>query len=157
MSKFSGFSAAGLAAALGSAGFATVALGLAARAGDTGHQLVAGMHRAIAALSRSGLNVVADHVLVEPALWADCAGRLADLPAYLVGVRCPLPVLEEREKARRNRTLGQAAAQVDRVHAHGVYDWQVDTALLTPLECALQIKNLLDRKIPPNALKRLSL
>src|SRR5512138_366272 len=60
-------------------------LGRATQAGEMGHCLVTGMHRAIAALSRAGLNVVADTVLVEPAWRQDCARQLAGLPAYLIG------------------------------------------------------------------------
>ena len=90
------------------------------------------MHHAIAELSRAGNNVLVDHVLVEPGWVAECAALFADLPAYLIGVRCPLEVLVERERSRRNRTLGQAAAQYPLVHAHGVYDFEVDTSLLEP-------------------------
>jgi hypothetical protein len=53
-------------------------LGRAVEAGAPGHRLVRGMHRAIAALSRAGCPVVADHVLVEPAWVADCAAVVAD-------------------------------------------------------------------------------
>jgi len=130
-------------------------LGKATRAGDAGHALVRGMHHAIEALSRAGSNVIADHVLVEPAWWEDCIRRFAPLPAYLVGVRCPLPVLEEREKARRNRTLGQARAQLPVVHGHGIYDVEVDTSRLTPEECA---RNIVARvhSGPPSALRELA-
>ena len=114
-------------------------LGRATSAGEAGHTLVRGMHHAIEALSRAGSNVIADHVLVEPAWWQDCIERFAVLPAFLVGVRCPLAVLEEREKARRNRTLGQARAQWAVVHGPGVYDVEVDTSRLTPEECARRI------------------
>ncbi len=86
-------------------------LGLATEAGATGHRLVLGMHRAIAALARAGNCVIADHVLVESAWLADCAAVFVELPAWLVGVRCPLEVLVERERSRADRTLGQAAAQ----------------------------------------------
>lgn len=114
-------------------------LGPAVRAGATGHALARGMHEAIAALSRSGCPVVADHVLVEP-LWVDhCASLFADLPAYLVKVFCPIDVLEERERERRDRTLGQARAQFDLVHAHTVYDVEVDTSQMSPCECAERI------------------
>ncbi len=129
-------------------------LGLATKAGETGHHLVLGMHRAIAALSRAGNCVVADHVLVEPEWVGDCASMLADLPAWLIGVRCPLLVLEERERSRGDRTLGQAAAQHERVHAHGIYDLEVDTSLLGPEECALAIQQAISDGVP-TALKRL--
>ena len=95
-------------------------LGLASRAGPLGHQLVSGMHQAAALLSRAGIHVILDHVLVERDWLLECVRLFHDLPAYLVGVRCPLPVLEQREKDRRNRTLGQARAQFDLVHVHGI-------------------------------------
>jgi chloramphenicol 3-O phosphotransferase len=69
-------------------------LGQNVRAGPVGHVLFSGMHHAIAALSRAGNRVVADHVLVEPRWVAECAGLFAGRPAYLVGIRCPLEVLE---------------------------------------------------------------
>ncbi len=130
-------------------------LGLAVEAGPPGHQLVRGMHRAIATLSRAGLSVVADHVLVERAWVEDCVALLADLPAYLVGVRCPLEVLVAREAARRERTPGQAAAQYEVVHAGLVYDLEVDTALLSAEECAQQIQARLADGTGPWALRRL--
>jgi chloramphenicol 3-O phosphotransferase len=63
----------------------------------------------------------------------------ADLPAYLVGVQCPLEVLEERERSRKNRTLGQARAQYEIIHKHVVYDKQVDTSRLSPAESIRKI------------------
>ena len=130
-------------------------LGLASTAGQAGHRLVAAMHRAIAAAACSGHHVVADHVLVEPAWLVDCAALFADLPAWLVAIRCPLEVLEERERSRRDRTLGQARAQFDRVHAHGLYDLEVDTSILSPDECAQAIKHCVQAGHPPMAFRRL--
>jgi chloramphenicol 3-O phosphotransferase len=50
-------------------------LGRATNAGEMGQRLFSGIHRVIATLSRAGLNVVADHVLVEPAWVDECAAR----------------------------------------------------------------------------------
>lgn len=130
-------------------------LGLATEAGETGRRLFAGMHRAIAALSRQGNPVVADHVLVEAAWAADCAAQFAGLPAWLVGIRCPLEVLEERERVRRDRTLGQARAQFEKVHAACVYDLEVNTSCLSPEECARVILNRVNSGEPPAAFKRM--
>ena len=91
-------------------------LGQATKSGMAGHALIAGMHRAIRALSLSGVNVIADHVLVEEVWVKECAELFADLPAYLVGVQCPLETLEQRERSRKNRTLGQARAQFEVIH-----------------------------------------
>lgn len=132
-------------------------LGRAVQAGATGHRLMTGMHHAIVALSCAGNHVIADHVLVEPAWLAECAELFAGLPAYFVGVHCPLTVLEQREAARADRTLGQARAQFDLVHAHGIYDCQVDTSLFSPDECAQQIKRHLQEGPPPSAFRRLRL
>jgi chloramphenicol 3-O phosphotransferase len=128
-------------------------LGLAAKAGVTGHALVRGMHHAIAAMSETGINVLADHVLVEKT-WVDqCVRLFSELPAYLIGVQCPLEVLEEREKSRKNRTLGQARLQYPLIHKYTVYDVEVDTSLLSPEQCA---KAILARiQTPPEAFKRL--
>ena len=131
-------------------------LGLATCAGETGRSLVHGMHRAIHALSQAGCNVLADHVLVEPAWVQDCAGLFRELPAYLVGVRCPLEVLVERERSRKNRTLGQAAAQFGPVHADCTYDLEVDSARYTALENAAIIRDFLGGGAPPQALRRLA-
>jgi chloramphenicol 3-O-phosphotransferase/GNAT superfamily N-acetyltransferase len=126
-------------------------LGRATDAGEMGQRLFSGMHRAIATLSRAGLNVVADHVLVEPAWVDECAALFANLPAYLIGVRCPLDVLEQRERDRKDRTLGQARAQFERVHAFvKAYDLEVDTSLLSPAECARLIREHIQHN-PPRA------
>jgi chloramphenicol 3-O phosphotransferase len=128
-------------------------LGLAVRAGAAGHSLVSGMQQAIAALSRAGLNVIADHVLVEPVWVEQCSGLFAELPAYLVGVQCPLEVLEQRERSRKNRTLGQARAQFNLIHKYASYDVEVDTSVLSPADCARRIQIRLAE--PPLAFKRL--
>lgn len=130
-------------------------LGLATEAGATGRRLVVAMHRAIAALLHAGCNIVADHVLVERVWLADAARQFADLPAYLIGVRCPLPVLEQRERDRRDRTLGQARAQHALVHRYAVYDLEVDTARDDPDACATQIIARLTAAPPPDAFQRL--
>jgi chloramphenicol 3-O phosphotransferase len=73
--------------------------------------------------------------------------------AYLIGIGCPLEVLEEREKARKNRTLGQAKAQFEIIHKFAVYDLEVDTSTLSAEECAERIQVRL--RSSPEAFKRL--
>jgi chloramphenicol 3-O phosphotransferase len=129
-------------------------LGLADRAGAAGNRLISGMHQAIAALARSGNNVVADHVLIEKDWLYECAIQFAGLPAYLVGIRCPLAVLELRERERKDRTLGQARLQHEIVHKHAIYDLEVDTSMFTPRECAEKIITCVC-SIPPQAFHHL--
>jgi chloramphenicol 3-O phosphotransferase len=125
----------------------------AIRAGAIGHDLVRGMHRAIAALSQAGCNIIADHVRVELAWARDCAALFAALPAYLIDVQCPLEVLEQRESSRKNRTLGQARLQLPVIYKYTCYDLEVDSSLLTPHECARCIHARLDE--PPQGLHQM--
>lgn len=97
------------------------------------------MHHAIAAAARQGNNVIADHVLIDPAWVAECARPFARMPAYLIGIRCPIEIIEQRELRRTNRIPGQARAQFELVHRYAKYDLELDTSLLTPDECAQQL------------------
>ena len=131
--------------------------GLAVEAGSTGHRLVSGMHRAILSLALAGNNVIADHVLMEPKWLGECVDLFYDLPAYFIGIRCPLAILEERERTRSNRTLGQARAQFDRIHGPGIYDLELDTSVSSPEDCANIIVERINDPAPPFAFRKLKL
>src|SRR5262245_52359814 len=130
-------------------------LGNNTHAGPVGRPLVMGMHQAVAALARAGNHVLVDHVLVEPQWLADCAALFAELPACLIGVRCPLEVALQREQQRRDRAPGQARAHFPLVHAHGIYDFEVDTSSADVGTCARAIKQFLDSGAAPTAFRRL--
>ena len=97
-------------------------LGKANQAGPLGMTLFSGMHHAIAAAAERGNNVLADHVFVEKAWVEECAVLFAEKNAYLIGLQCPLEVLEQREKDREDRTLGQARLQYNLVHKYTTFD-----------------------------------
>lgn len=134
----------------------TTQAGSLGQPGPLGYALISGMHQAIVALARAGNNLIADHVLIEPRWLRECAMLFGELPALFVGLHCPLEILEARERSRGNRTLGQARAQYEAVHAHKRYDLELDTSQLSPLQCALQIKQRLDAGPPPSALRLLN-
>ena len=125
-------------------------------AAPLGHQLIAGLHHTVAALAQTGNNVIVDHVLLEPNWVRECATVLGPLPALFVGVYCPLAVVEQRERDRKDRTLGQARAQFYKVHAHGVYDLTVDTSAATAEECAAQIRARVQLDVRSSALRQLA-
>jgi chloramphenicol 3-O phosphotransferase len=131
-------------------------LGPATKAGIVGERLISGMHHAIAALSINGNHVAADHVIVQARWLQECAALFKDLPAFLIGVQCPLDLLEQRERARTDRTPGQAKAQHHRVHAHGIYDLEVDTGRYSAHECALLIKERIQSPMLPDAFRRIA-
>lgn len=116
--------------------------------------VVSGMHHCTATLASLGNNVILDSVAFGERL-AECVTVLHNLPVLLVGVRCPLHVSQQRESARGDRTPGQAANQIHLVHTHGVYDLEIDTSVLSSLECAHLIKRRLDAGFQPTAFGQL--
>ena len=105
---------------------------------------VLGFHRAVAGMARAGNDIVMDYVLGEQWRLADCLDVFSGIPVLLVGVRCGLPELEVRERARGNRTLGLAALQFPVVHRHGRYDLELDSEHQTPEECAAAVRARLE-------------
>lgn len=128
--------------------------------------LYAALYDSIAAHSRLGLNVVVDVGHYAPEILSDCARRLAGLPVIFVGVRCPLEVVIER----RNASTPGSYATVDdgepipppilrwqeEVHAHR-YDFEVDTSVASPDECADAILRRLQTGPAPDAFRQLAL
>jgi chloramphenicol 3-O phosphotransferase len=121
--------------------------------GPLGDRLISGMHQAIAALAGAGNHVIVDHVLLEERWLRECTDLFRCLNAYLVAVRCPLEIVEMRERRRKDRTLGQARAQFNVVHAHAVYDLEVDTSKSSPVECATTIHAFIHNSHPPKAFR----
>lgn len=119
--------------------------------------VVSGFHRAIASLAEAGNQLIVDHVLEQDAWLRECLDDWSGLEVYFVGVKCPLEVLEQREAARGDRTPGLARYQYDRVHAHGLYDVEVDTAVFTVDECVTKIMEALAQEGLPRAFSQLRL
>ncbi len=117
--------------------------------------VVSGVQRAAAALAEAGNQLILGHVLENPAWLRECVGRWAGLEVLFVGVKCPLPVLEQREAERGDRVPGLAKVQYDRVHAHGLYDVEVDTSVLDVDACVTEIVEALARRRRPGAFDRL--
>ena len=128
-------------------------LGKAVHSGPVGWSLFSGMHHAIAAAASRGNNILADHVLVEKAWVDECAELFAGTNAYLIGLTCPLEVLEQREQDRKDRTLGQAKIQYEVIHKFAQYDLELDTSKLTTEECAERVIERLTN--PPIAFRKI--
>jgi len=137
--------------------------------------LYAALYESIAIHAGLGLNVVADlghhDSYSQPlGILGDCARRLQDFSVLFVGVRCPIEtIMQRREVVQEGReTLylrGNEETPVpepvqrwqDEVHRPGIYDMEVDTSVLTALECAEAIRHQLDLGIPePSAFERLA-
>jgi chloramphenicol 3-O phosphotransferase len=120
----------------------------AIRFGKAGQQMLKGMRRAMAAMVRESNNIIIDDILLEPEFLQDYIEVFTDLKVFFVGVRCPLSVINAREKERPGRFPGTAYGHYHSCHAHGPYDVEVDTSKGTPRECALQVKAFMERKTP---------
>lgn len=114
-----------------------------------------GFHRAVAGMAAGGNNIVVDHVFSEQWRLLDCLALFASADVVLVGVHCPLPELEQRERMRGDRPQGLAARQIAQVHTHGLYDIECDTSTTSPLDCARQIRDFLPHRPNPTAFEQL--
>jgi len=76
--------------------------------GPAGQRLATGMRAAVLAVARAGNDVLADDVFIDPGWLDDWRSQLDGLEWLLVGVLVSIDVLEERERARGNRILGEA-------------------------------------------------
>jgi chloramphenicol 3-O phosphotransferase len=107
------------------------------------------LFESVAAHARLGLNVVVDVCLHESYsrplhVRRQVAQRLDGLAVLCVGVRCPIELIWLRREQSWGQPFGTASrelqAAVERwqesVHAQMPYDLEVDTALLSPGQCA---------------------
>lgn len=108
--------------------------------------VISGFHRSVASLAHSGNNILVDHVLQEKEWLQECIKSWKGLEVIFVGVKCPLEVVEQREKERGDREIGTARYQFRRVHVHNLYDIEVDTSILSADECVTSIVELINHK-----------
>lgn len=120
-------------------------------------RLISGYHHAIAACALAGNNLIVDHVLLERQWLEECVALLANIAVFFVGIHCPLQMLEARERARGDRTAGLARAQFDRVHAHRLYDLEVDSSLSSAQACATRVVQALQHPPTRSAFQQLRL
>lgn len=112
--------------------------------GDYGEAVLRGMRRSVAQLVVQGVDVIVDDLLFKPEYLHDYQEALHGHAVWFVGVRCSLPVVEQREARRPGRFPGTATSHFHSVHAHGIaYDVEVHTDSMTPAACAMCIRDRL--------------
>jgi chloramphenicol 3-O phosphotransferase len=107
--------------------------------GEMGSRLLRAYHRSVAAVARSGINVIVEEVLITRAEWDDWQEALGDLDVRWVGVRCDVDTAERREIERGDRYPGLARGTSSVTHIHPDYDLNVDTSTRAPEVLAAQI------------------
>jgi chloramphenicol 3-O phosphotransferase len=129
--------------------------GLLVEFGPLCQTVFSGFHSSLAALASAGNNLIVDDVLLEPRWLREAVEALASHEVCFVGVHCPVDIAEERERARDDRIVGTARGQYNLAHAHGIYDVEVDTSILTPEACAERILETQQQSPRPSAFERL--
>jgi chloramphenicol 3-O phosphotransferase len=85
-----------------------------------------GFHRCLPAFARAGNNLIVDHIIEQDQWMADLVQLLAPFDVFFVGVHCPLPELERRERQRGDRRPGEAGRDFHIVHRFTEYDLAID-------------------------------
>lgn len=123
--------------------------------GDVGKRMLQGMHRAIAAFAAAGNDVIIDDLFLETDTLDDYLEALEGFRVLFVAVRAPLDLVQHREASRPGRFPGTALSHFEAVHAHGIYDLEVDTHGNSPEACAAEVSARLDAESPPTAFVKL--
>jgi chloramphenicol 3-O phosphotransferase len=135
--------------------------------------LVAALYGSVAVHAREGFDVVVDvghhDAYGRPLhLLRTAAQRLTGLPAWLIGVHCPLEVVVARRELAAGTGRYQSARAAsgavadavvrwqEEVHRPGIYDLTVDTSVASPERCAETILDHLASGPPPRALASLA-
>lgn len=105
--------------------------------GDEFHDIMRLAHEWWAAMSRDGVDMIIDHVVVDATIRAQARELLVD--AFWVGVTCDVDELVRREAARGDRYLGFASGTSAVAHQGMDYHLVVDTTATPPDVLAHQI------------------
>jgi chloramphenicol 3-O phosphotransferase len=107
-----------------------------------------GFHRCLPAFAESGNNLIVDHIIEQEQWLADLVRLLAPFDVFFVGVHCPLPELERRERQRGDRRPGEARRDFSTVHRWAEYDLEIDATQPTDANIARLIATWQARNRP---------
>jgi len=122
---------------------------------DEPAKLFRAFHRAVRACVAEGIGVVVDDAIVTRELLDDWVAALEGIDVFFVGVHCAVEELVLREWARRDRTPGTAMSGMKHVHAHAIYDLEIDSTATPSSALAAQIIAAAETRSGPSAFERL--
>lgn len=123
--------------------------------GPLGMKVIHGMHHAIEAYATQGNNIIVDYILYDASWLEILVDALRNTRVFLIGIKTPLEVLEERERARGTSPSGHARSHYHLIHEEMPFDLTLDTSILTPDECVSKIEHFLKKHPIPHAIKEL--
>ena len=103
--------------------------------------LVLTFHDIINAFLMNNQNVIVDHVLQENEWKDDLFSKIKQYNVFIIGIYCSIGELEKRERERKDRKIGLAAYQFNRVHENMKYDIELNTEENNVEECINEILN----------------
>ncbi|WP_106279715.1 AAA family ATPase [Paraburkholderia sp. BL25I1N1] len=104
------------------------------------------LQSALRRVADSHFEIVLDLVLRDSSVFDECISALAPRRTYVIGVSCPLHVLEERERGRPDRGEGMARSQFGHPAYDRPYSMRVDTSTCTPEEGALLVRSFINER-----------
>jgi chloramphenicol 3-O phosphotransferase len=114
-----------------------------------------GYHRALPVYAAAGNNLIIEHIIDTPEWKALLLELLRPFDVFFVGVHCPLEELEQRERARGNRAIGDARRDFETIHRHALYDLEVESTR-PPAENAAAIIAAWKQRRSPSAFERMA-
>ena len=111
-------------------------------------KLFEGYFGCLAALAQAGNNLVVDYIIETPEQFVRLTETLRPFDVFFVGVHCPLPELERRERQRGDRPVGDARKDFQTVHTFSAYDFEIDSTLAAETNAATVLEAWRQRKRP---------
>ena len=97
--------------------------------GPDGRRVLRAFHRSVAAVVRSGVNVICETIVFDDEDWSDWSESLNSIPVCWVRLSAPVTILEAREKADRSPIFQGLARGMSSKTPVGVFDLEADTAI----------------------------
>ena len=101
------------------------------------------MHKTARLFSDHGKTVIIDSMLLENEAFAPHYQQVLDIyegyPLRMVEIYCPLEICRQRNLLRGDRHETQSEEQAAVMAQNVKYDLHLDTSLLSPAQCAVQI------------------
>ena len=96
--------------------------------GADGRRVLAAFHRSMAAIVKSGMNVICETVVYDDDDWKDWCEKLSGISSCWVKLSAPIGVLQDREQADRSRIFQGLARGMSARKPAGAFDIEADTA-----------------------------
>lgn len=127
--------------------------------GPVGMKLVQAYMPVVTTIASYGSNIIIDGVFSTGYL-QEAAKHFAPYRVYCIGIRCPMDIVEQRERSRGaiGGIIGLARGyqETTDAHTHTHYDLLVDTSKQSAQEAAQEIIEFMEREVEPMVLRKLA-